>query len=103
MTRFRLTELAERDLEGIVDLIADDGGADRVLAVLSDFAAAFELLAGQPRVGNARRDLAEDELRFWIVHRFLVAYRSETDPLEIVRVLHGARDPATLRRVLEES
>lgn len=101
MTRFRLTESAERDLEDIAGHIADDVGADRALAVLDDLASAFVLLAGQPGVGHERPDLADDELRFWVVHRFLVAHRHDTRPLQIVRILHGARDPDTLRRVLD--
>ena len=35
----------------------------------------------------------------WSVFSYLVIYRPDTTPLEIVRVLHGKRD---VRRLLEE-
>jgi plasmid stabilization system protein ParE len=37
-------------------------------------------------------DLAKESLRFWHVRGYLIIYRSEKHPIEIVRVLHGARD-----------
>lgn len=102
MTRFRLTELAEADLEAILDHIADDTGPERAHAVLTDLVSAFTLLGGHPGIGHERLDLADGELRFWGVHAFLIAYRTETGAVEIVRVLHGARDPEMLRIELDE-
>jgi antitoxin ParD1/3/4/toxin ParE1/3/4 len=49
-------------------------------------------LAQTPGMGHLREDLADEPLRFWPVYSYLIIYRPETDPLEIVRVLHGARD-----------
>jgi antitoxin ParD1/3/4/toxin ParE1/3/4 len=45
-------------------------------------------------MGHRREDLVEGDsrLRFWPVYSYLVVYRTETDLLEIVRVLHSARD-----------
>ena len=45
-----------------------------------------------PGMGHFRSDLAAEPLRFWRVRNYLVVYRSEKTPIEIVRVLHGARD-----------
>lgn len=53
-------------------------------------------LVRMPGMGHRRPDL-DPSLRFWPVHRWLVAYRPESDPLEIVRVLGGWLD---LPRVL---
>jgi antitoxin ParD1/3/4/toxin ParE1/3/4 len=49
-------------------------------------------LAEAPGLGHLRDDLTDEPLRFWAVYSYLIVYRPETDPLEIVRVLHGARD-----------
>jgi plasmid stabilization system protein ParE len=46
-----------------------------------------------------RTDLADGAVRFWPVFSYLVVYRSDTNPIQIVRVLHGKRD---VRRLLEE-
>ena len=53
---------------------------------------AFRKLARMPGLGHFRRDLAIEPLRFWHVRRYLIIYRSDKRPIEIVRVLHGARD-----------
>lgn len=59
--------------------------------------AAFELLAHMPGAGP-RVDPpvhAAPDLRFWPIARYrnyLVLYRPLTDGVEILRVIHGARD-----------
>lgn len=57
-------------------------------------------LAEMPGLGHMREDLVaiDQALRFWPVYSYLIVYRAETDPLEVVRVLHGARD---VRRILD--
>ena len=53
---------------------------------------AFEELARMPGMGHFRSDLCAEPLRFWRVRDYLIIYRSEKHPVEIVRVLHGKRD-----------
>jgi plasmid stabilization system protein ParE len=53
-------------------------------------------LADLPGLGHVRDDLIDETLRVWTVHSYLVIYRPETRPLQIVRVLSGYRDIATL-------
>ena len=43
-------------------------------------------LASFPRMGHLRADITDEPYRFWSV------YLPDTKPLEIVRVMHGARD-----------
>ena len=59
----------------------------------------FEALAGTPGQGHKRTDLTSEAVLFFLVYSYLVVYRPEKRPLEIVAVIHGARD---VRRVLEE-
>ena len=59
----------------------------------------MRLLAERPGVGHLRTDLADEFVRFWPVFSYLVIYRPDTKPIEIIRVLHGKRD---VRRLLEE-
>lgn len=56
-------------------------------------------LAQMPEVGHLRQDLSEEPLRFWMIYSYLIIYRPETRPLQILRVLHASRD---VRRLLEE-
>jgi plasmid stabilization system protein ParE len=67
--------------------------ADRIR---DEIFAAFESLAKTPGKGHYRSDLSTEPLRFWRVREYLIIYRSEKKPLEIVRVLHGKRDVQAL-------
>jgi toxin ParE1/3/4 len=80
-----------QDLQDIWDFI----GSDNVLAAnkLEDESfEAFEMLAKRPRMGHTRSDLTERDVRFWPVGQYLIVYRSLPNTLQIVAVLHGARD-----------
>jgi len=98
MGRYVLTAAARADLSEIAEFIRQDspGAARKVVESLRD---AMSKLAGMPEMGHVREDLARVSLRFWPVFSYLIVYRPETRPLQILRVLHGARD---VRRLLEE-
>jgi plasmid stabilization system protein ParE len=92
---YRLTPAAEDDLFEIWAFIATDNleAADRVEG---DILNACARLAGQPESGHFRRDLTDKPVRFFTVRAtYLIVYDPATDPLEIIRILHGARDIAT--------
>ena len=83
---------AEIDLVEIWRFIAKDDprAADRVLDRID---AACVLLAGSPKNGPRREDLAPG-LRFWPLGNYLIFYTEADDGIQVVRVLHGARDYA---------
>ncbi len=95
MKPFLLTPLAEQDIGDIWDYIAADSldAADRVLTGLEN---AIFRLAKTPGVGHLREDLADRRHRFFLVYSYLIVYRSETKPLQVIRVLHAARDVQSL-------
>ena len=69
--------------------VGDVDLADRIQAELTQ---GFHKLAKTPGLGHFHSDLADEPLRFWAVRQYLIIYKSEVRPIEIVRVLHGARD-----------
>jgi plasmid stabilization system protein ParE len=91
MKRFILTPSAERDVSEIWDYISVDNteAADRVLAALES---AMVKVATNPGVGHWREELADKRHRFLLVYSYLIVYRYEAKPLQIVRVLHAARN-----------
>ena len=91
MKRARLSQPARRDLNAIVAGIADEVSASLALKTLSELRAAVRLLGRRPDIGHFRPDLTDKRVRFWLVRRYLIVYR-EGDPVEVVRILHGARD-----------
>jgi plasmid stabilization system protein ParE len=59
------------------------------------------VLAKHPLMGSKRQDITPRPLRFWTITKFpsyVIVYRPETVPLQVVAVLHGQRD---LKEVLE--
>jgi toxin ParE1/3/4 len=90
MKQPRLTDRAEADLEECWLHIARDDPL-RAARFLGTVLAKCELLAEQPGIGRPRSDLAPD-LRSFVVGRYLIFYRPLDDGIEVVRVLHGARD-----------
>ena len=53
---------------------------------------ALKLLGKQPGVGHVREDLTGRPVKFWPVYSYLIVYDPETEPIQILRVLHGMRD-----------
>jgi antitoxin ParD1/3/4 len=49
-----------------------------------------------PGQGHTRKDLTDLPVLFWPVGSYLIVYDPEKRPLEILRVLHGARDVETI-------
>ncbi len=99
-TRIQFTLQAAEDLDAIWWLIAEDDrdAADRVEG---EILATCHRLAKHPRMGTKRQDITPLPVRFWTVTRFpnyVIVYRPETTPLQVVAVLHGKRD---LKEVLE--
>ncbi|MEQ1612148.1 MAG: type II toxin-antitoxin system RelE/ParE family toxin [Hyphomicrobiaceae bacterium] len=64
-------------------------------SMLLALARQFELLAERPRIGRARPDL-RPELRSWPHRSYVILYRTTETGVEIVRVVHGARDLTAL-------
>ena len=97
---FQFTPHATEDLDAIWWFIAADNrdAADRVEM---EIIATCRRLAKHPLMGTKRQDITPLAVRFWTVTKFpnyVIVYRPETVPLQVVAVLHGQRD---LKEVLE--
>ena len=90
MPRVTKTLRAELDLDEIWLYIAADSlaAAD---ALLDSIGAQCQVRSTQPLSGRLRPGLAVN-LRSFVVHAYVIFYRPLPDGIEVVRVLHGARD-----------
>ena len=98
MSGYILSAAVEFDLDEIWEYIAADNidAADRWIAKLFD---AFEALGQMPGMGHRREDLTSFPVLFWPVGAYLIIYRAERRPIEIVAVTQGSRDiPAFVSR-----
>jgi plasmid stabilization system protein ParE len=103
VTRFLFGRYVENDLREILDHIAQDS-PESARRVMIQFVGAFRLLAKRPQLGHIRQDLLVPALRFWPVGPYLVIYLADKQPIEIVAVVHGARDiPALVNRRSDQS
>lgn len=88
--RLDVSAAAEADLAAIAEYVAADSPA-AALRLLQKLRQKLSALAGAPGIGRARPELGAD-LRSLAVGSYLVFYRERPDRVEIVRILHGARD-----------
>lgn len=92
MKRFTLTRPAERDLDVIKDYLAAQAGAHVARRVLSEIRSAIRFLATDPLAGHRREDLTARPLRFWPLYHYLIVYDPASQPITVLRILHGMRD-----------
>jgi plasmid stabilization system protein ParE len=64
---------------------------------------ALDKLAKNPGIGNLREELADRRHRFFLVYSYLIVSRFETKPLQVLRVLHAARDVESILRLTSQS
>ena len=90
MKHFRLTCQAQADLDEIWLFIAEDNieAADRFHDLLLS---KFLTLAEQPLMGRTLGQLRPN-MRGFPVGSYVIFYRDTPEYIEIIRVLHGARD-----------
>jgi plasmid stabilization system protein ParE len=63
--------------------------ADRVESVIRQ---KIVSLAAMPGGGHWRLDLTDEPVKFFPIYSYLIVYRPETKPLQVVASLHGRRD-----------
>jgi plasmid stabilization system protein ParE len=100
MEKYEITPEAVRDLFDIWNFIAQDNpeAADRVEAAIFH---SCDFLADRPLAGRERKDLTSLPVRIWVVHpypNYLIVYDPAKKPLQIIRILHAARDIPTVLR-----
>jgi plasmid stabilization system protein ParE len=96
---FLLHPDAFADLDEIWEYIAADSldAADRVL---TDIGQAIQSLVNFPKSGHIRPDLSARAVRFHVVRDFLIAYAPEENPLLVLAIVHGRRNPRAIAAVV---
>jgi toxin ParE1/3/4 len=82
------------DLTAIWSYVAEDSlaNADKLAARIDK---AFTLLARRPGLGRARSELYPN-LRSFVVRKYVVFYLPLPNGIDVIRILHGARDIETV-------
>lgn len=90
MARVLRSEQAQQDLEGILDYLdrQSNEAADRFA---TRFDPTCELYAAHPQLGASSDEYAPN-LRHFTVWNYAIFYRAIEDGVELIRIIHGARD-----------
>jgi plasmid stabilization system protein ParE len=84
---------AKEDLACIRNYYLKEAGTSVARQMAMDFLESFRFLARTPGAGHIRQDLAEERpILFWPMRDYLILYKRETNPLEILSVFRGSRD-----------
>ena len=95
--RFHVLPAADRDIDGQAEYLMREASLETALRFYDATAATFDKLARMPGMGE-RRESSNPRLaglRVWRIDGFpdhLLFYRPVEGGIEIIRVLHGARD-----------
>ena len=93
MSSFVLTPSAQQDLQRIQNYYLQEAGLRVARQMLVEFVEAVRVVARTPGVGHKREDLAENRpVLFWPMRDYLIIYKPETTPLEIITIARGSRD-----------
>ena len=90
MSQLRISPRASSDLIEIWTYIADDSVANAD-AFIDKLYQAIQALGRQPGSGRHREELGPG-IQSFPFGRYIIFYRAVTSGIEIVRVLHSARD-----------
>jgi toxin ParE1/3/4 len=102
--RVRITPQAERDIDNEVVYLATESDVSVGFCFFDAVHATFQALLDMPGMGKVRPvgNPCIADIRQWVVSgfgKYLIFYRIVSDGIEIIRVLHGARD---IDRILED-
>ena len=88
---FVLTPEARSDLREILLDIAEDN-PDAAERLRSEFYEALKTLGRASGIGHYHEELLDRRFRFWNFYSYVVCYVWNTQPIQVVAIVHGARD-----------
>jgi len=96
---FELHPGAAQDISEIWQFIAEQNprAARRVREDILD---AIRKLVPFPHQGHERHDLTAKLLRFQTIRDYLIVYAPDENPLAVIAVLHGRRNPRIIAAIL---
>ncbi len=92
MTRFTVSVEARYDLAEIKAYLLRQAGRQVCTRIAGDLRDGIRRVARMPGIGHHRSDLTAADVRFFLVHRYFIVYVADPMPVQIVRILHSARD-----------
>jgi plasmid stabilization system protein ParE len=98
---FALHPLAAQDMMDVWEYIAEDSprAARRVREEILN---GIRAVVAFPHSGYRRPNLTSRPLRFKLVREYVIAYAPDKEPLWVIAVFHGRRDPLVIAAMLRD-
>ena len=90
--RYVLAPEAAHDLVAIWRYISKQSSVETAEQVESVIRDKIIFLSKSPGAGHWRKDLTPESVKFFAVYSYLIVYRPDTKPWQVVAILHGRRD-----------
>jgi len=105
--QLQVRDRTTQDLRSYANYILSAGSADAAVRFLEAAEQTFNQLAETPNIGKvvAIADKAFGDVRQWHIRNFknhLIFYRLDQETVDILRVLHGARDLGDIIPLLDK-
>jgi plasmid stabilization system protein ParE len=78
MSSYIVSPLADEDIFEVWRYLYERAGVEIANRVESEFYAAFDTLARNPRIGHRRPDLTSHPVLFFTVYSYMIVYRPHT-------------------------
>jgi len=90
---YSISDAAGFDFDEIMLHTMEAAGPAVALKVHDEIERGFERIAAHPHlIGHIRSDVPDERVRALRVFAYLIFYYPDTDPIEILRIIHGSRD-----------
>lgn len=89
---FALTIEAESNVLEIWQYVATDRSIEVANASIAAIYDECQKLGEMPGMGHYRQELLDETFRFWSAGPYLIVYRWQVRPIDVIAVVHGARD-----------
>jgi len=93
MINYKLSPLAEKDLQKIISTTIDTWGAEQARIYAESLDSALMKLAQYPEFGRPRDELYINA-RSFPIEKHIVFYRVAQTGIEVARILHQRMDPS---------
>ena len=97
--RYILAPEAARDLVQIWQYLKEQSSLEVANRVETAILERIVFLSQNPDAGHWRKDLTDHAVKFFPVYSYLIVYRPQTTPLEVLAILHGRRE---VERILKQ-
>lgn len=91
MKRYRLSRIAESDLDRAWLQVAENAGPDAADHLMDEIEQCFRLLTRYPKAGRLRTEIGTG-VRSFPIQNYVIYYSEQPRQIRIARILHGSRD-----------